>query len=329
MARWEFTKGLHDIGRGCFAYLQPPGGTSQTNAGLIVDGEASLLVDTLYDLAHTRAMLAAMRDAAPAAVRIGTVVNTHADGDHTWGNQLVAGADIVGHVTLAEEFANVTPAVIMDVLKHRDQYGPGAQMLYEEIGLEFRFDDIVLTPPTRTFEHELGLKVGDKAVRLLHVGPAHSRADTLVWVPADRVVYTGDILFVKVHPTIWSGPVSKWLKACDLMLSWDVDVVVPGHGPLTDKDGIRRLQHYLRYIHDEARKRFDAGLGYYEAACDIALDPYADWIAAERIVFNVAYLYREFGATNAPDAFQTQNDVARYRAQRLSATRRAVLPPGE
>jgi len=315
MAKWQFTKGLHEIGHGCFAYLQPQGGTSQTNAGLIVDHAASLLVDTLYDLAHTREMLAAMRDAVPAAARIGTVVNTHADGDHTWGNQLVGGADIIGHVTLAEDFANVSPAVIMDVLRNRDQYGPGAQMLYEEIGLEFRFDDIVLTPPTRTFEHEVRLKVGDKAVELLHVGPAHSRADTLVWVPADRVVYTGDILFVSVHPTIWSGPVSNWLKACDLMLGWDVDVVVPGHGPITDKAGIRRLRQYLGYIHDEARKRFDAGLGYYEAACDIALDRYADWIAAERIVFNVAYLYREFGAADAPGPFQTQNDVARYRAE--------------
>ncbi len=316
MRRWNFTKGLQEIGHGCFAYLQPPGGTSQTNAGLIVDHEASLLVDTLYDLAHTREMLAVMRDAAPAAARIGTVVNTHADGDHTWGNQLVAGADIIGHVTLAEDFASVSPAVIMEVLRNREQYGPGAQLLYEEIGLEFRFDDIVLTPPTRTFEHELRLTVGDKVVQLLHVGPAHSRADTLVWVPADRVVYTGDILFANVHPTIWSGPVSNWLKACELMLGWDLDVVVPGHGPITDKAGIRALQHYLRYIHDEARKRFDAGLGYYEAACDIAMDPYADWIAPERIVFNVAYLYHEFGAADAPDAFQTQNDVARYRAAR-------------
>jgi cyclase len=257
-----------------------------------------------------------MRDAAPAAVRIDTLVNTHADGDHTWGNQLAAGAEIIGHVTLAEDFAAVTPAIIMDVLQNRERYGPGAQMLYEEIGLEYRFDDILLTPPTRTFEHELRIKVGDRDVHLRHVGPAHSRADTLVWVPQDRVVYTGDILFVGVHPTIWSGPVSNWLKACALMLAWDVDVVVPGHGPITDKDGIRRLQQYLGYVYDETRKGFDAGLGYYEAACDIALGGYADWVAPERIVCNVAYLYREFGADQVPDPHQVQNDMARYRARR-------------
>jgi cyclase len=63
MAEWAFSKGLHDIGNGCFAYVQPAGGTAQTNAGLVVDHNASLLIDTLYDLAHTETMLAAMRDA--------------------------------------------------------------------------------------------------------------------------------------------------------------------------------------------------------------------------------------------------------------------------
>ena len=316
MGRWNFTKGLKDLGRGSFAYLQPDGGTGWTNTGLIVDGEASLLVDTLYDLAHTREMLRTMRDAAPAATQIDALVNTHADGDHTWGNQLVKGAEIIGHVKVAEEFTAVTPAMMADLMRNHDRYGPGIRMLYEELGGRYSFDDIVPTPPTRVFEHELALSVGEKTVRLLHVGPAHSNADTLVYVPDDRVVYTGDILFVGVHPTIWTGPVSNWLKACDLMLGWELEAVVPGHGPLTDMSGIRRLREYLCYIHDEARRRFDAGMGYFEAACDIALDPYADWIAPERIVYNVAHLYREFGTDARQGRFEVSDRVAQYRSQR-------------
>ena len=67
MAKWQFTKGLHDVGNGCHAYLQPDGGWGWSNAGLIVDGDKSLLVDTLFDLKLTREMLATMRDAVPAA----------------------------------------------------------------------------------------------------------------------------------------------------------------------------------------------------------------------------------------------------------------------
>jgi len=61
MPKWTFTKGLHDLGNGCFAYLQPTGGWGWSNAGLIVDGEENLLVDTLFDLPLTRKMLDAMR----------------------------------------------------------------------------------------------------------------------------------------------------------------------------------------------------------------------------------------------------------------------------
>ena len=63
MPKWQFTPGLHDIGNGAFAYLQPDGGWGLSNAGLIVDGEECVLVDTLFDLHRTEAMLKTMRDA--------------------------------------------------------------------------------------------------------------------------------------------------------------------------------------------------------------------------------------------------------------------------
>src|SRR3546814_7866865 len=74
-----------------WAYVQPDGSWGWSNTGLIVDGDQTLLVDTLFDLKLTGQMLTAMRDAVPAAARIGTLVNTHANGDHTFGNSLVEG----------------------------------------------------------------------------------------------------------------------------------------------------------------------------------------------------------------------------------------------
>ena len=64
----SYRKGLHDFGTGCFAYLQPDGSWGWSNAGLIVDGEATMLVDTLFDLPLTAEMLAAMRAAVPSGV---------------------------------------------------------------------------------------------------------------------------------------------------------------------------------------------------------------------------------------------------------------------
>src|SRR5262245_1098171 len=127
MAKWQFTKGLHDIGHGCYAYLQPDGSWGWSNAGLIVDHEANLLVDTLFDLRLTREMLDTMRDAVPAAREIGKLVNTHANGDHTFGNQLVRHAEIIAARSTADEMAERPPSVIADLVRNRRQLGPGAE----------------------------------------------------------------------------------------------------------------------------------------------------------------------------------------------------------
>ncbi|HEY1961670.1 MAG TPA: MBL fold metallo-hydrolase, partial [Rhizomicrobium sp.] len=78
--------GVADFGNGCFAYLQPDGGWGLSNAGLVTSDGQALLIDTLFDLPHTREMLDAFGRAASA--KIGTVFNTHQNGDHWFGNEL-------------------------------------------------------------------------------------------------------------------------------------------------------------------------------------------------------------------------------------------------
>jgi glyoxylase-like metal-dependent hydrolase (beta-lactamase superfamily II) len=119
------------------------------------------------------------------------------------------------------------------------------------------------------------------------------------------VVYTGDMLFVGGHPAVWAGPVSNWIKACDTMLGWDLDVVVPGHGPITDKSGIRELRDYLAYLLAESRKCYDAGLTFQQAADRISLARW-NWSEEERIYVNVHACYREFVGASAerPDVME-------------------------
>ena len=119
-------------------------------------------------------------------------------------------------------------------------------------------------------------------------------------VPADKTLFTGDILFIDGHPIMWAGPVENWIAACETIIGMDVETIVPGHGPVTDKKGVARVSDYLVYIRDEAKKRYDSGMGALEAARSIALDDFAGWGDAERIAVNVATLYREFGAKDTP-----------------------------
>jgi glyoxylase-like metal-dependent hydrolase (beta-lactamase superfamily II) len=298
--RWPFAKGLHDLGNGCYAYLQPDGSWGWSNAGLVVDGDESLLVDTLFDLHLTNEMLAALRAAEPAATaRIDTLVNTHSNGDHCNGNELVAGAEIIASAAAAEEMKHESPATMLQFKEAAPQLGETGEFFLHCFGA-FDFEGIERTLPTVTFEGQLKRRVGDKRVELIEVGPAHTRGDVLVHVPDDRTIFTGDILFVEGHPIIWAGPVGNWIDACRRIEATDVETVVPGHGPITDKRGVAAVREYLEYVAAETRKRYDAGMHAFEAARDIALADYSSWLDAERIVVNVTTLYREFSGDPEP-----------------------------
>jgi glyoxylase-like metal-dependent hydrolase (beta-lactamase superfamily II) len=319
MADWRYTKGLHELGNGCWAYLLPDGGWGWSNAGLITDAGESLLVDTLFDLKLTGEMLDVMRDASPAARQIETVVNTHANGDHTFGNQLVKGARIVTTKSVGEAFEHEDANRILAMMQEAETYDSEAGRFMREIFAPFDFHGIDLPPATDTFEGALDLKVGSKTIHLVDAGPAHTASDILAYVPADRVVYTGDLLFVGGHPAIWSGPVKNWVKACDLILSWDVDIVVPGHGPISDKAQVREFRGYLEWIEAEGRKRYDAGMSFEEAANDIDLGPYDHWGDSERMVPNMMTLYGEFSGQRPEVAFgEIWAGMARYYARRKS-----------
>ena len=320
MAQWQYQKGLLETGNGIYAYLQPDGGWGWSNAGLIADAGESLLVDTLFDAVLTREMLDVMADASGiTAEMIDTVVNTHANGDHTHGNGLCTKAESIASESSAKEMEAFTPQMMQQFMDSAGALGEAGDYLKEVFGA-FDFSQVAEKLPTKTFRDELNLNVGAKSVRLLEVGPAHTRGDVLVYVPEDKTIFTGDILFIEGTPLMWAGPVANWVRACDQIIELAPDVIVPGHGPLTDVAGVEKVKAYLQYITGEARARFDAGLSVREAALDIALGDYDRWIDAERIAINVDTLYREFsgktGSTDTLAMFGLMAEVRRNRAQR-------------
>ena len=310
MARFAYRRGLHDLGGGCFAFLQPDGSWGWSNAGLVTGGDVSLLIDTLFDVPKTREMLAAMRDASPAAQEINALVNTHANGDHCYGNAAAAARELIASEDTAAEMRELPPrkmrafmrlARVLSALPGplgRVPLGTGASLgqlgrYFLDCFGDFEFGGDDLPAPTCVFRGELHWRVGDTMVALYQVGPAHTRGDAIVHVPSARVVFTGDILFHRGHPILWEGPVDNWIDACDRIVALDPEVVVPGHGPITDVGAVVALKRYLETLRDEVRQRFAAGMEVMEAARDIRLDDYADWGDPERMAINVDTIYRE------------------------------------
>lgn len=312
VAEHAYTKGLHEIGEEVFAYLQPDGSWGWSNAGLVVDGEASLLVDTLFDLALTAEMLDTMRRSVPAAAAIDVVVNTHANGDHCWGNQLVRDAEIVGSTRCAEEMGGLPPALLAGLTAAPPE-GPLGDLVRRMFG-PFDFEGIEVVPPTTTFDGELTLRVGDREVHLIEVGPAHTEGDVVVHLPDAGVVFTGDIVFNGGHPIVWAGPVANWAAACDRILALAPATVVPGHGPVCGTAEVAAQRDYFAHLVAEVTPRAAAGMTPLEAARDLDLGPYAGLGERERLVANVAAVYRDLGHPAPTAAVGLLEQMAQFAA---------------
>jgi cyclase len=282
---------LREVGQDVFACLQEDTGLGKSNSGLVNRG-GGIVVDTFWDLPHTRALMETYARVWPKPAE--RVVNTHRNGDHCWGNQLFAGAEIIAHRACAEMFATEQPAA-MQALRDMGVGSDDAQLrAFSESLAEFDFRGIELTPPTTVFDDALVLDLDGIEVRLIHVGPAHTAGDVLVHLPEQRVVFTGDVLFRLCTPIGWEGTFDNWIAALDRIVELDPEVVVPGHGPICGVDGPQEMKEYLQYVRSEARAPFDAGLPVLEACKKIDLGPYAGWTEPERLVFNVGRAYREF-----------------------------------
>jgi glyoxylase-like metal-dependent hydrolase (beta-lactamase superfamily II) len=312
-----FTLGLHEVAPGTFAYLQPDGGWGRSNAGLVVGEGASLLVDTLFDLPLTRAMLGAM---APALERspLRVAVNTHANGDHCFGNELL-GPDVTIHAApeAVTQMRTEGPGRLADLTDGAPALGDTLGSFVADALGPYEFHGITTRLPDVTITDDTVLDVGGRRVELMKLGPAHTTGDVAVHVPDAGVVYAGDLLFIGGTPIMWAGPTDSWIAALDALLATGARWFVPGHGPVVGADGVEGVQGYLRHVDAEARRLFAAGLTAQEAALGLDLRPFAHLRDAERTVVNVEAVYRHLDPARATrDVPALFAGMAQWRAAR-------------
>jgi cyclase len=318
----RFEGGLTEVGPGIYA-CAANGLLGETNAGLVLGDGASLLVDTLWDPPLTRRMLAAMRELI-AEAPIETVVKSHSDGDHWWGNQEVAGAEIVATATAAEVMAKQSPGEtkrfgrLAGALRlagsmplpypRRGDVAAIAAYMSEALS-PFAFEEVRLVPPIRTFSGEREVDVGGREVRLVEVGPAHTRGDLIVWVLDAGIAIAADILFIGVTPIMWAGPLEGWVAALQRLLELGAERFVPGHGPVCGADEVRRLIDYWRWLERAAGKRLEAGRSPAATARELVLGDeiaergFVDWLGLERALVSLGAIdahHRGIAKPSAP-----------------------------
>jgi cyclase len=211
-----------DLGHGLYM-ITGAGGNTTVGVGT----EGLIVVDAQFEPVYPK-LKAKIAELSSKPVKY--LVNTHYHGDHTGGNADFArdGAVIVAQVNVVKRLQSPPPGA---------NGQPGRPAPAEAL-------------PTKTYTDRMTLSVGGQTARLIHFADAHTDGDTIVYFPTANVVSTGDIVSSQSYPNIdvvVGGNIDGMIKGCDavLKLGNDQTKIVPGHGHVTDRAGVRAYRTML------------------------------------------------------------------------------------
>jgi cyclase len=263
---------LEEVGPGVYAYVQLDGSWGLNNSAFVVGRDGVTLVDTCFTERRSRALIEAIGSVASVPVR--TLVNTHHHGDHTHGNFLLPGATIFAHELCRDEVLAA---------------GHIAAALFQGVD----WGDLEVAAPFVTFDDHLNVWVDDRRLELQFAGPAHTTNDIVAWMPSERILLSGDLVFNGGTPFVVMGSVAGSLGAVTALRSLGARTIVPGHGGVCGPEALDRVEAYLRWVTELAASAKPAGLSPLEAAREADLGGFAELLDSERLVGNLHRAYAE------------------------------------
>lgn len=292
---------LEEIAPG--VYFADAAGTGEiqltSNAMVVVNENDVLVVDSHITPDAARSLMRAVRTVSDKPIRY--LVNTHFHFDHAHGNQsFPEGTEIIGHEYTRERLlgdvlnersylAFGTPeAQRTGVLAPLEELAAAAegeekQALEAQLTMVRRhiesLGEVEPTPPNTTLTEKMTLFRGGREIQLLHLGRGHTGGDVVVYLPAEKVVFTGDLLYASA-PYLGDGYTNEFPQTLERLKALDVEIYVPGHGPLVkDKAQITYNQEYLRKYWSQVKASHDRGRSVAEAVAALDTSGYEQFAA--------------------------------------------------
>lgn len=276
---------LTKIADGVYAFIQEPGGWCVSNCGVIVDRDQLIVVDTAATVSRAKSLKAAIGELVKDCTPV--VINTHFHGDHIFGNATLQPVAIYSHVNARDDIISA---------------GLGLTELWPTV----EWGDVELRLPTVTYSDRMTLHSGSRSVELLHLGPAHTTGDTLVWLPDDRILFAGDVVMSGCTPFALMGSVTGSLDVLQQIRRLGPETIISGHGSISGPEVINENRNYLEWVLELARKGLASGATPLELTQSTSLPAqFADLLDSERLVANIHRAYADLGG----DAPGTPLDV--------------------
>jgi cyclase len=269
---------MKELAPGVYAFLQPHLGWFVSNAGLIVGKKEAIVIDSLTNKSQVEDFLGKIRAVTDKPIRF--LINTHIHGDHIYTNHFFKDAIAICSLGAREELNR----------RDTDELENRVKPSFPEIS----FEGAKVTPQDLAFDKTLTIYQDEREIRLVDLGPGHCESDTYVYLPKERIVFCGDLLFSGSPQMLLMGCLSGLIQNLDIIASLDAKIYVPGHGPVGGKELVYAMREYLVVVRDESRKCFDRGMSYDQAAQTIDIGRFKEWGLTELLYVNCARAYSEF-----------------------------------
>lgn len=255
-------------------------GVERANSGLIICDRCAVLVDTVINKATADKLIGRITETTDKPVRY--IINTHSDTDHVCTNHLFPDAMAICSSGCLEEMK-----------------GKGEKAIEEDQALlpDFDFEGSKYTFPDMVFTKEFSLFPTGREIRAIDMGPGHTASDTIVYLPAEKVVFCGDLVLQGLPPNTLGGSMENYLKSLEFLIELDAETYVTGHGPVGGKDLVRDFLEYTTLVREEAYKCYSRSLSCEEACGTIRVGRFAktrSLTGPVNLLFSVARAYAEF-----------------------------------
>ena len=252
-------------------------------AGFILTSEGVVVVDTTNTPFHGRELLYEIRHHSELPVRY--VIDTNSSGEQILGNEVFTElqATLISSAKTEEAIS-----------EYRQQL---ARRLVQEAGdvkLRSRMRGFHIAVPSQTFGNEMALRLGGQEIKLISLLRNGSGDDSVVYLPALKVLFLGELFQNSYFPRIDSRNLHDWIETLRRVEGWDVDVYVPGHGAPGGKKELAEFRQFLEWLEKEVETRFQKGKSISEVKREVGpLMGNYRWHAPELFPEELEALYRQ------------------------------------
>jgi len=298
---------VEKLSDGIYAAIHSFGGYAICNAGIIDLGDKVLIFDTFLTVEAAKDLRKAAESITGKVVTY--VVNSHAHNDHIRGNQVFKpNSVIISTKSIREQIRNDEPEQIKDEKKYAPDrltdMKAGFKLSKNETeraeyrmwigyyeGLIKSHTELITTPPELVFEDSLIIYGTERSAKLLTFSHSHTDEDVILYLPKEKIIFTGDIVFNNMHPYLADGDPEGLKKALNDLLKREIDIVVPGHGEVGTSENIRTMINYIEMTKSLAQEFKEMNKPEVELDSIKIPDPYSSWVFPKFFIINMKFMY--------------------------------------